>query len=467
MVALSGETYRLYLKVHEENPGEPLSWRYHKALHRAAIEGRLANPPPAILNPADETVIATDLFGSGDLTDAVNALPSGAHDGLEARFGLLGDWVLIRHRIPLALKDRQRFLQLIGTASLDAGWQLRRNAEGDYSDDPKANRFPPIETATAIKPKVTITGLFDLWWKEAKATGRTQSTHDTYKGAIDRLGKHLGHDDASRVTEEDMLAFKNARLKVVSVKTYKDGDLPGIKSVFGWAVDNRKLTKNPADAVKVKAPKKIVTRQKGLTDQEAKDVFRVCLSYVRKPKEFPRTAATKRWTPLIAAYTGCRISEALQLRKEDVREESGHHILDLNPLAGGIKTGIFRLVPIHEHLIELGLLDFVEAASDGPLFAEGCYNQVVELVRIVVTDERVQPNHAWRHRFKTISRDLGFDPRVVDAIQGHAARTAGEDYGDVSMVAMSRVIDAMPRIVVDPSDRKPDHRSPKAPAKSD
>lgn len=29
-----------------------------------------------------------------------------------------------------------------------------------------------------------------------------------------------------------MLAFKDARLKVVSVKTLKDGDLPGIKSVF-------------------------------------------------------------------------------------------------------------------------------------------------------------------------------------------------------------------------------------------
>jgi integrase len=217
-------------------------------------------------------------------------------------------------------------MHLVGTAALDAGWQLRRNAEGDYSPDPKAQRFPSIETVSTLKPKLKITGLFDCWWQEAKATGRSQKTHDTYKGAIDRLVKHLGHDDAGRVTQQDMLAFKDARLKVVTVKSFKDGDLPGIRSVFGWAVDNRKLTKNPADAIKVKAEKKKRTRSKGFTDDEAQAIFKACIAYVRKPKEDVRTAAAKRWAPLIAAYTGCRIAEALQLRKEDVRKESGHHV---------------------------------------------------------------------------------------------------------------------------------------------
>jgi len=188
-----------------------------------------------------------------------------------------------------------------------------------YTPDINALRFPSIETVTALKPKQTITGLLDFWWQEAKATGRSQKTYDTYKGAVDRLVKHLGHEDAGRVTEQDMLAFKDARLKVVTAKSLKDGDLPGIRSVFGWAVDNRKLTKNPADAIRIKAEKKIRTRSKGFTDQEATAIFKACLGYVRKPKEDVRTAAAKRWAPLIAAYTGCRIAEALQLRREDVR----------------------------------------------------------------------------------------------------------------------------------------------------
>ncbi|MET4324439.1 integrase [Bradyrhizobium sp. i1.15.2] len=447
MVALAGAVYHTYVWVHEDNPGEPGRWAWHKGLSRAIYEGRIRDAPPATLK-VDDAGTGLVIFGSGDLTEAINALPAGQYDGLEGRFGLLADWALIRHRVRLAPDQRKHFLKLVAAASLDAAWQLRRNAEGDYRPDPMAQRFPPIESVAALKPNQTISGLFDLWWKEAKATGRSQSTHDTYKGAIDRLIKHLGHDDAGRVSEDDMLAFKNARLKVVSAKTLKDGDLPGIKSVFGWAVDNRKLTKNPADAIKVKSEKKIRTRSKGFTDEEAKAIFVACLEYVRKPKEDARTAAAKKWGPLIACYTGCRIAEALQLRKEDIREESNHRAFDFNPAAGSIKSGSYRIVPVHQHLIDLGFLRFVEGSDDGPLFARGSYKRVVDFVRAVVADKRVQPNHAWRHRLKTIARNLGLDHRVVDCIQGHAARTSGEDYGDVTVMAMARVISAIPRVVL-------------------
>jgi hypothetical protein len=69
-----------------------------------------------------------------------------------------------------------------------------------------------LAAGAAIKSKQTITGLLDLWWEEAKATGRTQQTYDTYKGAIDRLVRHLGYDEVGRATDANMLAFKDARL---------------------------------------------------------------------------------------------------------------------------------------------------------------------------------------------------------------------------------------------------------------
>ena len=40
----------------------------------------------------------------------------------------------------------------------------------------------------------------------------------------------------------------------------------------------------------------------------------------------------------------------------------------LTPEAGTIKTGEARTVPIHNHLIEQGFLDFVKLAGSGPLF---------------------------------------------------------------------------------------------------
>jgi site-specific recombinase XerD len=65
-----------------------------------------------------------------------------------------------------------------------------------------------------------------------------------------------------------------------------------------------------------------------------------------------------------------------------------------------------------------------------------------------VVPEGVSPNHGWRHAFKTTGLEVGIDARVLDAIQGHAARTAGENYGDVTLVAKKRAIDKLPTIVI-------------------
>lgn len=45
---------------------------------------------------------------------------------------------------------------------------------------------------------------------------------------------------------------------------------------------------------------------------------------------------------------------------------------------------------------------------------------------------------------KTVGRELGLSDRVIDAIQGHAGRTAGDGYGDVTIAAKIRAIDILP-----------------------
>ena len=64
-----------------------------------------------------------------------------------------------------------------------------------------------------------------------------------------------------------------------------------------------------------------------------------------------------------------------------------------------------------------------------------------------ITDPRVQPNHAWRHRFKTLCRDAGIDLETRNAIQGHGDGTAASGYGEVTIATMKRAIDMFPRIV--------------------
>jgi site-specific recombinase XerD len=82
----------------------------------------------------------------------------------------------------------------------------------------------------------------------------------------------------------------------------------------------------------------------------------------------------------------------------------------------------------------------------GPL--QGLKNRLSEFVRTVISDPNVAPMHGFRHRFKTVGMDYGIPARILDAIQGHAARTAGDSYGDVTVKAMAMAMEKVPRIVL-------------------
>lgn len=75
--------------------------------------------------------------------------------------------------------------------------------------------------------------------------------------------------------------------------------------------------------------------------------------------------AARRWVPWICAYTGARAGEITQLRGKDVVQREGRWAIQITPDAGTVKTGEPRIVPIHEHLIEQGFIDFVHAKGEG------------------------------------------------------------------------------------------------------
>ena len=78
--------------------------------------------------------------------------------------------------------------------------------------------------------------------------------------------------------------------------------------------------------------------------------------------------AAKRWVPWLCAYTGARPGEISQLRGSDVIERDDIPAIRITPGAGAVKGGKARVVPLHEHLIAQGFLEFVRRRGTGPLF---------------------------------------------------------------------------------------------------
>jgi integrase len=361
----------------------------------------------------------------------------------------LVSWLERQHHTPLNPGQRKGLMEAVEAILLQ-------------NDQPKsAEADQPRSGAQCVLP---LTGILDGWWREAAATGRKPSTRESYGNTVAGLVAFLGHDDAKLVTPEDIVRFKDHRLasinprtgKPISGKTVKDSDLAGLKTLFGWAVSNRKLASNPATGITIKLGKPQKLRGKGLTEEEAKAILQAAM----KVDGSGRTDAARRWVPWLAAYTGARVGELAQLRKQDVTREGEHWVLLLTPEAGTIKTNEARTVVLHPHLVELGFPDFATRAPAGHLFLkpsksgdvlgplQGLKNRLSEFVRTVITDPNVAPMHGFRHRFKTVGMEAGIPSRILDAIQGHAARTAGDGYGDVTVKAMSMVIERVPRVVV-------------------
>ena len=74
-----------------------------------------------------------------------------------------------------------------------------------------------------------------------------------------------------------------------------------------------------------------------------------------------------------------------------------------------------------------------------------------------VDDPNMDPNHGWRHRFKTTARDVRMDHEVREGMAGHATKTVGEGYGGLSKEFLWAEVRKLPRYeVVAPAGAPPD-----------
>ena len=349
-------------------------------------------------------------------------------------------------------------------AELEALERIAERDEGDFTGQPTSPVIKNAEPPQSAAEPVSIKRLWADYVNSRVQAGFMRDRGKRQLPVIDNLRKFLGHDDAGRVTKKDIMAWRDHLLKDLSAKTISDIYLSTVRSLFGWAADNERLPENAAAGVRQAKPRKAYSRERGYTDAEAEKLLKASRAYEPHKDEFgyvresQKGVDTKRWVPMLCAFSGARISEIIQLRKEDIREVNGCWIARITPDAGTVKAGGYRDVPLHRQIVDEGFIEFVKAANDGPLFHNATdpekYKRAAQVVSNKISDwvrnaklcpEGVQPNHAWRHRFKTQCRELGISDRVVDAIQGHAGRTAADSYGDVTLKTKIDAIDRLPR----------------------
>ncbi|MFO1133737.1 MAG: phage integrase N-terminal SAM-like domain-containing protein [Rhodoblastus sp.] len=448
-VALAGTIYRAFAEGLEDNPGTADRWEKVLLANVAARAGK---------------------YGKGPLLIGGEARRRAS---MEDRFGPLVDATLARECLLIDTASRDRLMEEIALALDQAALKLRKNAEGDYRPDDVADRFPSWErnTVSSVEGRKLMLGsLFSRWADHPEQEGQAARTISRYRSVFDALDQFLKRPNVHDIKTDDIRRYTDALMtqEKLSPRTVRDVHRAAISSVFNWAIGKRIVQSNPASGVTIKVSKPPHVRPKDLTNDEAQSLTKACLAITRTAA--PRSIeAARRWCPLICLYTGARIGEVTQLRKQDIRRHGDLHVIRITPEAGTVKTGQFRDVPIHPRLIELGFLSFVGEADDGPLFfnvsnrrKSDAKTPISELVarelaqwarETCIKDPNLKkPLHAIRHRFMTVARRAGIDQQYAEAITGHAPVGQSRQYGQYDIETLAREIRKLTSNLVEGAD---------------
>ncbi len=181
-----------------------------------------------------------------------------------------------------------------------------------------------------------------------------------------RFKEWLIHDDLSRITPEKVQRGATNAARLASAKTINDTDFAALRAVFRWGKKRGWLSTNPAAEARIEGRGKKITREKWFLESERAAILNVALAVQGSKRESPKTTAAKRWVPWLCAYSGARVVEMIQLRKEDVRREQGGWVIRINPDAGDTKTNDYRDVPSMSILIAIGFIEFLQRVETRP-----------------------------------------------------------------------------------------------------
>ena len=125
-------------------------------------------------------------------------------------------------------------------------------------------------------------------------------------------------------------------------KTVRDAKLAPLRAILQWGVQNQQLAENVAEKITIDVRAKQGEKKRSFTDEEGRMILRAALG---------EKDPVRRWVPWIGAYSGARVSEICQLRREDIVEIEGVWCMKVMPEAGSVKTsGSERVIPLHPAL---------------------------------------------------------------------------------------------------------------------
>lgn len=243
-----------------------------------------------------------------------------------------------------------------------------------------------------------------------------------YRDVLQRIPKCVNRTQYRNMAILDIIQTERPASELLSVKTV-NMRLIEAATLFNWAVNNGLVDNHPFKRAVLKIEKNDDAERQAISDADIKKIIE---NLPRSPE-----APSLFWIPLLACFGGMRQSEVAQLDGDDIVNIGGTWCIDVNDRGDKRlkNNNAKRIVPVHQALIDAGLVKFAESRHGLKLFEDvrpykGKYGHQVSkdfakyLMSIGVKDNG-QTFHGIRHSVITKLWSAGIPEAHTAALVGH------------------------------------------------
>lgn len=379
--------------------------------------------------------------------------------------------------------------------------QMLYNLEPASSGSSSITTSAPVPGKAPAKPEPSGPTIYELWQLQREAEKRlnkkkSPSAHVDEQGHARRLNILSGNRPFGSLSLEDI---NQLYLLTQQVKAVRGGKIPppespiesilaaqGDSLISGPTIEKMiirlgaihrfayKKGYSTVDPARTEAPTvnsevdRIAREDKPFSTRELQAIFSGYLYTGTDSGSAELVFPYQFWLPLLGLFTGGRLNELCQLESSDISQEEETGVWFARIANEGSKSlknhHSRRVIPIHDELIRIGLLDFVERAkSEGraKLFSDGLTYQPTKGwggiattfftripsestkyggyfytigIRKRLTDGKPDGKrfHAFRHTFVDLLRNTSDEALpLIPVFTGHSAKSKNQsdDYG--------------------------------------
>nr|WP_258033983.1 site-specific integrase [Campylobacter concisus] len=330
-----------------------------------------------------------------------------------------------------------------------------------------------LDSSTKNESKANAVTLKSAFENYISNTSISNNWSDSTLGLVRHVGRLMSMKfgdelDIKKIKRDDLLNFRNVLLqlptKLSQNSLYKDKSLDEIIALakdrpkiskstikkyivrvsefFKYCYDSEYIDKNPAKDLQININQDDVTNKNPYEDSDVNALLDI-VSKIRSSGDTKSQRISKDelfFVTYIAAYSGMRLNEIIQLNTDDIVEKYNIVCFSLNTKID-VKTGksktlktrnSVRIVPIHSKLSSIGLFEFIESKKK---LARKC-GKAVRLfncnnkdfseyfrkkinAKVIKDGDKTRTFHSFRHTFINKLIQSGQRVEHIAALVGH------------------------------------------------